>query len=79
MVKGCSYTQRDLCCIRTSFSPDGQFFAVRWKKYCRVYTTSDQGLFAEFDADERLYSIDFSPCGKFMALGTDDMVKVIEF
>ena len=79
MVRGCSYTNHDLCCIRTAFSPDGKYFAVRWEKKCRVYITTDQTLYTEIEVDTPLFSIDFSPCGKFLALGSNNLVQVIEF
>ena len=53
MVKGCAFTTKDWVCVKTAFSSDGQFFAVRWEDTCRVYTTSDQSLYAEYQLPAR--------------------------
>lgn len=79
MVKGCAFSERNWCCVRTAFSADGQYFAVRWEKTCRVYTIATQELYTEYDAGTWVYSIDFSPCGKYLAIGTANNVKIVEF
>ena len=53
------------------------YFAVRWEKSCLVYVTKDQQLYCKYELDNWLYSIDFSPCGKYLALGLMDMVQVV--
>lgn len=79
MVKGCAYTESDLLCVKTGFSPDSQFFAVRWEKTCLVYKTSDQSLYAKYHLPKGLCTAEFSPCGTKIALGSKDRVLLTEF